>query len=396
MTSCGCFEVICAYVPECNGVMVVNREFLGDTPVGMTFSTLAGSVGGGQQTPGFMGCGKVFLTSRKFLFCRGRPQAAGLDAQGTQGPAGRGPQNAFPGTGRGRTCWTRSPTRPSPPIPSRFAPSWRRSGIRPSRCRNWVPSPMPNRWRKFPRPSPYCRATRQPLVETGSSQRVRPSEPTWPECARPRAQQAPTRPVRQLVPRPNCLRTLLRPGTGALRSNRSKQMALAEFKRALDAASPEDILRGVMEALGRKPLGVAAPPAPLPAIAVKPSVPSAPAPAPAAAVGNSRANRPGAASRQSRPSPRARNVARCRSARSSWAPCARKAARAGALTASAAPPPCRSISGKAKCPTARWSRWRCSTWSARNIRACCARFTATCSSIRRRWPRSAWRSTAPI
>ena len=71
MTSCGCFEVICAYLPECNGVMVVNREFSGDTPVGMSFSTLAGSVGGGQQTPGFMGCGKVFLTSRKFLFTEG-------------------------------------------------------------------------------------------------------------------------------------------------------------------------------------------------------------------------------------------------------------------------------------------------------------------------------------
>jgi acetyl-CoA synthase len=71
MTSCGCFEVILAYVPECNGVMAVNREFTGETPVGMTFSTLAGSVGGGQQTPGFMGCGKVFLTSRKFLFAEG-------------------------------------------------------------------------------------------------------------------------------------------------------------------------------------------------------------------------------------------------------------------------------------------------------------------------------------
>ena len=71
MTSCGCFEAICAYVPECNGVMIVNREFLGETPVGMTFSTLAGSVGGGQQTPGFFGCGKVFLTSRKFLWAEG-------------------------------------------------------------------------------------------------------------------------------------------------------------------------------------------------------------------------------------------------------------------------------------------------------------------------------------
>jgi acetyl-CoA synthase len=71
MTSCGCFEAICAYLPECNGVMVVNREFLGDTPVGMTFSALAGNVGGGLQTPGFMGVGKVFLTSRKFLFAEG-------------------------------------------------------------------------------------------------------------------------------------------------------------------------------------------------------------------------------------------------------------------------------------------------------------------------------------
>jgi acetyl-CoA synthase len=71
MTSCGCFEVIAAYVPECNGVMVVNREFQGETPAGMTFSTLAGNVGGGQQTPGFMGCGKVFLTSKKFLYAEG-------------------------------------------------------------------------------------------------------------------------------------------------------------------------------------------------------------------------------------------------------------------------------------------------------------------------------------
>ena len=71
MTSCGCFEAICAYVPECNGVMVVNREYQGETPVGMTFSSLAGNVGGGLQTPGFMGCGKVFLTSKKFLFAEG-------------------------------------------------------------------------------------------------------------------------------------------------------------------------------------------------------------------------------------------------------------------------------------------------------------------------------------
>jgi acetyl-CoA synthase len=71
MTSCGCFEAIVAYVPECNGVMIVNREFMDDTPTGMTFSTLAGMVGGGAQTPGFMGVGKAFLSSRKFLAAEG-------------------------------------------------------------------------------------------------------------------------------------------------------------------------------------------------------------------------------------------------------------------------------------------------------------------------------------
>jgi acetyl-CoA synthase len=71
MTSCGCFEVILAVIPELNGVIAVNREFTGATPVGMKFSTLAGNVGGGQQTPGFLGCGKVFLTSRKFIATEG-------------------------------------------------------------------------------------------------------------------------------------------------------------------------------------------------------------------------------------------------------------------------------------------------------------------------------------
>ena len=71
MTSCGCFEAIVGYVPECNGVMIVNREFSGDTPVGMPFSSLAGSVGGGNQTPGFMGIGKAFIASPKFLSADG-------------------------------------------------------------------------------------------------------------------------------------------------------------------------------------------------------------------------------------------------------------------------------------------------------------------------------------
>jgi len=71
MTSCGCFECILAIVPEANGVMVVNREYPGDTPIGMPFSTLAGSVGGGAQTPGFLGVGRLYLASRKFISAEG-------------------------------------------------------------------------------------------------------------------------------------------------------------------------------------------------------------------------------------------------------------------------------------------------------------------------------------
>jgi len=43
------------------------REYSGMTPCGMTFSTLAGSVGGGAQTPGFMGIGKQYIISKKFI-----------------------------------------------------------------------------------------------------------------------------------------------------------------------------------------------------------------------------------------------------------------------------------------------------------------------------------------
>jgi len=67
MTSCGCFECIVAIVPEANGVMVVHRGHAGMTPIGMKFSALAGMVGGGVQTPGFMGVGRFFLLSKKFL-----------------------------------------------------------------------------------------------------------------------------------------------------------------------------------------------------------------------------------------------------------------------------------------------------------------------------------------
>ena len=41
------------------------------TPVGMTFSTLAGQIGGGIQTPGFTGIGKLYISSPKFISAEG-------------------------------------------------------------------------------------------------------------------------------------------------------------------------------------------------------------------------------------------------------------------------------------------------------------------------------------
>jgi acetyl-CoA synthase len=79
MTSCGCFEAIVAHIPLIDensgmiysGFMVVNRDYAGDTPFGMGFSTMAGLVGGGVQNPGMVGVGKYFLGSPKFLSADG-------------------------------------------------------------------------------------------------------------------------------------------------------------------------------------------------------------------------------------------------------------------------------------------------------------------------------------
>ncbi len=71
MTSCGCFECICGIEPMSNGFMVVNREYRGMTPAGMTFGELASCTGGGVQTPGYMGHGRHFISSKKFIAAEG-------------------------------------------------------------------------------------------------------------------------------------------------------------------------------------------------------------------------------------------------------------------------------------------------------------------------------------
>ena len=73
MTSCGCFECICGVEPVTMGVVITCREHAGMTPLGMTFSEMASMTGGGVQTPGFMGHGKHFIASKKFIAAEGGP-----------------------------------------------------------------------------------------------------------------------------------------------------------------------------------------------------------------------------------------------------------------------------------------------------------------------------------
>ena len=70
-SSCSCFECIVAIIPEANGFMVVHRDYSGMTPCGMSFAGLAGLVGGGVQTPGFLGIGRLYILSKKFISADG-------------------------------------------------------------------------------------------------------------------------------------------------------------------------------------------------------------------------------------------------------------------------------------------------------------------------------------
>jgi acetyl-CoA synthase len=71
MTSCGCFECIAGVLPMSNGVMTADRDYRGMTPTGMKFTTLAGTIGGGQVTPGFVGHSKSYIGSGKFVAAEG-------------------------------------------------------------------------------------------------------------------------------------------------------------------------------------------------------------------------------------------------------------------------------------------------------------------------------------
>ncbi|MHA1785147.1 MAG: CO dehydrogenase/CO-methylating acetyl-CoA synthase complex subunit beta [Candidatus Helarchaeota archaeon] len=66
-TSCGCFEAIAFFIPEVDGIGIVDRNYKGITVNGLPFSTMANSTGGGKQVEGFLGMAIEYLRSSKFL-----------------------------------------------------------------------------------------------------------------------------------------------------------------------------------------------------------------------------------------------------------------------------------------------------------------------------------------
>lgn len=66
-TSCGCFEAVAFYIPELDGIGIVDRDFSGETPLGIPFSAMAGQCSGGKQVEGFTGLSLEYMRSPKFL-----------------------------------------------------------------------------------------------------------------------------------------------------------------------------------------------------------------------------------------------------------------------------------------------------------------------------------------
>ncbi len=66
-TNCGCFEAASFYIPEVDGIGLAMRRYTGMTPLGIKFSTLAGTISGGAQNHGFKGLSIAGMASANFL-----------------------------------------------------------------------------------------------------------------------------------------------------------------------------------------------------------------------------------------------------------------------------------------------------------------------------------------
>jgi acetyl-CoA decarbonylase/synthase complex subunit beta len=66
-TACSCFQNIAYYIPEVDGVALVDRRYKGETPNGETWTSLANRVAGYQNNEGYATFATSYLRSPKFF-----------------------------------------------------------------------------------------------------------------------------------------------------------------------------------------------------------------------------------------------------------------------------------------------------------------------------------------
>ena len=49
------------HIPELDGIGIVDRDFKGETPLGLPFSAMAGQCSGGKQVEGFTGLSLEYM-----------------------------------------------------------------------------------------------------------------------------------------------------------------------------------------------------------------------------------------------------------------------------------------------------------------------------------------------
>ncbi|MFC2015076.1 hypothetical protein ACFLUP_03690, partial [Chloroflexota bacterium] len=65
-TSCGCFQYLTFWIESLNGFGIIERNYQGQAPEGLTWNILANAAGG-KQAPGVIGTSKNYLLSKRFM-----------------------------------------------------------------------------------------------------------------------------------------------------------------------------------------------------------------------------------------------------------------------------------------------------------------------------------------
>lgn len=65
-TNCGCFQYLVFWLQSLNGFGIIERNYQGEAPEGLTWNILANAAGG-KQTPGVVGVSRSYLLSKRFM-----------------------------------------------------------------------------------------------------------------------------------------------------------------------------------------------------------------------------------------------------------------------------------------------------------------------------------------